>query len=419
MGDLVVELYGQRVGRLVGSDWRSFDFVADAAGIRQFGLGSTVLGECVPLDARPVRGRADRRRNFFGELLPEGEQLVNAADRIRVSTTDVIGMLRAYGRDVAGAVQIWDPEQPGEPRTPRLERLTDHQVEMLLSDLGSMPLGNHPMDGKSSLAGVQPKAVLARVDDTWNQVLDGYPSTHILKPELARNPTVIFDEEYGSRFARALGLAEFSTSIVELGSLAALSIERYDRDGGLPDGRVHQEDMNQVLGVRGSGKYQERGDGAMALARIAAVFARRGDRQSLRRLHLANVLAVGVGNLDMHGKNLSLLHPLDRSTPLAPIYDVVPLAHHADLDGRMALAVNSVYAHRDITLDDLIAEGVSWGIRGDLRAETIAALERMRELAESDEPDARAWPGLRDDILGFVSNLLAGRAAGSPRSSPR
>jgi serine/threonine-protein kinase HipA len=42
-------------------------------------------------------------------------------------------------------------------------------------------------------------------------VIDGWPSTHILKPESRDYPTSIYDEEFGARFARAAGLSAFST----------------------------------------------------------------------------------------------------------------------------------------------------------------------------------------------------------------
>ena len=61
-----------------------------------------------------------RRRNFFAELLPEGTALDNLATETRVSTDDVIPLLAQFGRDVAGAVQIYDPDAPGEPRRPDL-----------------------------------------------------------------------------------------------------------------------------------------------------------------------------------------------------------------------------------------------------------------------------------------------------------
>jgi len=73
-----------------------------------------------------------------------------------------------------------------------------------------------PFGGKTSLAGVQDKIVLARTGDRWSRVIDGWPSTHILKPESRDYPTSIYDEEFGARFARAAGLAYFPTWIEEL-----------------------------------------------------------------------------------------------------------------------------------------------------------------------------------------------------------
>ena len=72
-------------------------------------------------------------------------------------------------------------------------------------------------------------------------------------------------------------------------------------------------------------------------------------------------LAVAVGNLDMHAKNISLLHRPDGSMTLAPAYDTVPQVHQPN-DGELALAVDHVYRHRAITRANLIAEGHSWGL---------------------------------------------------------
>lgn len=416
MADLRVQLYGHTIGSLRGTDWRSFDFIIDRDAFQHFQLGSTVLSESIPLELVQTRGRAERRRNFFSELLPEGSSLEDLARRARVDPSNTIGMLAAFGRDVAGAVQVWDPDDAEEPRTPRAEPLTVPQVEAMLLDLGSQPLGNKPLQGKSSLAGVQPKAVVSLIDGVWHQVLDGYPSDHIIKPELANNPTVIFDEEYGSRFVRALGLATYDSGIVEFKSVAGLVIERYDRADSIPGGRINQEDMNQALGARQDAKYQERGSGQMSLTRIARIFGERGDGESLRRLLRANVLAVAVGNLDLHGKNLSILHLPDGSATLAPVYDVVPLTHHTDLDGRMALAINGHYPHATMTAEDLVEEGLAWGIRDSGRVVELA-LEVILETVGVETPDGRSWGGLTDDIAGFTLNLLEGRAAGTPAST--
>ena len=71
--------------------------------------------------------------------------------------------------------------------------------------------------------------MLARAESGWNRVIDGWPSTHILKPESRDYPTSIYDEEFGARFARAAGLTSFPTWIERFDGVPAVVIERYDR----------------------------------------------------------------------------------------------------------------------------------------------------------------------------------------------
>src|SRR5579859_3650687 len=245
MADLVVELYGTRVGALTGT-WRTFDFLPDPAAVTRFGIDSPILSVAIPLTAVPTRARKERRRNFFQELLPEGRMLTRLAQQARLAENDVIGLLRAYGRDVAGALQIWDPEVPGEPKQPAVEPLSGAGVAAMLEHVQDNPLGNKPTGGKTSLAGVQDKIVLARTQSGWNRAIDGWPSTHILKPESRDYPTSIYDEEFGARVARATGLTSFATWIEEFEGVPAVVIERYDRSPEAPEGRIHQEDFNQV-----------------------------------------------------------------------------------------------------------------------------------------------------------------------------
>jgi serine/threonine-protein kinase HipA len=306
MADLIVELHGARVGVLTGP-WRTFDFLTDPAAVAEFGIDSPILSVAIPLTVVPVRARKERRQNFFRELLPEGRMRSRLAQQAALAEQDVIGLLRGYGRDVAGALQIWDPDVPGEPKQPALEPLSRPGVADMLDHVQQNPLGNKPPGGKTSLAGVQDKIVLARTGSGWNRVIDGWPSTHILKPESRDFPTSIYDEEFGARFARAAGLTSFSTWIEEFEGVPAVVIERYDRSPDASQGRIHQEDFSQVLGAAGNQKYQKYG-GRVSLARAARVFAATGDNESLKRLFRLAVLSVAVGNLDMHAKNISLLH---------------------------------------------------------------------------------------------------------------
>ena len=415
MADLVVELYGTLIGTLKG-DWRTFDLVIESDAVRTFGIDSSILSVAIPLALVPTRAHKQKRRNFFQELLPEGRMLKRLAQEAHVSERDVIGMLRRYGRDVAGALQIWDPDMPGEPRQPRLEPLDEVSVAKLLENVQDFPLGNKPRGGKSSLAGVQDKIVLAKSTEGWNRALDGYPSTHILKPVPEGLPTVIYDEEYGARLTRAVGLTTHNTWIEEFSGVPALVIERYDRSPDAPQARLHQEDFNQVLGASGDEKYQRYG-GKVSLARVARVLDQHTEPEDLVNLLRMLVVAAAVGNLDMHAKNISLLHHADGAVTLAPAYDYVPQTHQKN-DGEMALAVAGEYRHAEITREHLIDEALSWGLANAER--TIdPVLEVVLDSVRYEEPHPGAYPHLTEDIEGFTQNLLEGRAAGPSSSSRR
>ncbi len=403
---LAVELYGVRIGTLAG-DSRTFDFEPSAEGIATFGANSSILSIAVPLTPEQRRDHSGRRRNWFSELLPEGDQYDYMLAQGQIRRDDTPAFLSRYGRDVAGALQLWDLENPSEPATPSLRVVTAAEIRALLDDPIGSPLANAPFAGKSSLGGVQPKVLLVREGEGWAQALGGYPTTHILKPQLrAGRETTIFDEEYGSRIARRLGLADFATSVEEFAGLPTLVIERYDRNGNR---RIHQEDFNQALGVRGNEKYQEIG-GVVSLRRVAESLKRYAPDGDLRRLARMVVLAVGIGDLDMHTKNIGLLHPEDDDLRLAPAYDVVPQAHMPG-DGRMALAINKKYRHSELTRDDLLAEFVSWGLRR--AAVTIGeTLDELGSALSEERPLQGAYPLLHEQTAVFVDNLRQGSPVG-------
>lgn len=403
---LAVELYGTVIGELTGQP-ATYDFVPSTDGIDRFGANSSVLSVAVPLVAASRKHQASRRRNWFSELLPEGDQYDYMLRQAGLRRGDTLGFLARYGRDVAGALQIWDLDDPTEPKTPSLQPVDDVGIRQLLEDPVGAPLANEPLLGKSSLAGVQPKVVLVRQDGAWAQALGGHPTTHILKPRLDRRPSVIFDEEYGARISRALGLARHDAWIDDFDGLPTLVIERFDRSAA---GRIHQEDFSQALGASGDQKYQEYG-GLVSLRRIADTLQRTTQSADMVTLARMTVLAAAVGNLDMHAKNLGVLHPLDDEPGLAPAYDVVPQTHIADIDGKMALAVNGTYRHAGLTTADLVAEVTKWGVR---RADSIVAdcLADIADVVGKEDPLEGAHPRLQQDITSFVRNLRNGDPAG-------
>lgn len=124
-------------------------------------------------------------------------------------------------------------------------------------------------------------------------------------------------------------------------------------------------------------------------------------------------LAVAIGNLDLHAKNLALLHGPDGSSALAPAYDMMPLAHRPGADGRLAMAVGGEYALAAVTREHLEAEVRSWGADG---AYVGLALERLVAAVDGEEPAAPAEK-VRGRIATALDRLLAGGAIGDAFAS--
>ncbi len=401
---LAVDLYGTTIGHLSG-DPRTFDFTATPEAIHRFGVNSRVLSAAIPLTTTPMRAHAPRRRNFFAELLPEGDQLDYMLASAGLRRGDTLAFLARYGRDIAGALQIWNPDDPREPPTPTATPVSNNEIRHLLTERQTYPLGNSPPLGRTSLAGVQPKIVLARVEDVWCRVAGGHPSTHILKPRLEQYPTVVYDEEYGARIVRRLGLAAHSTTIIDFDGLPALVIERFDRDPNAPGGRLHQEDFSQAFGAGGVQKYQAYG-GVATLKRAADTLRAVGASGDLPALGQLVVLASALGNLDMHAKNLGLIHHPDGSTRLAPGYDFVPQTHLPDIDLAFALAVNKRYGYREVTGADLVRELESWRLP-EAHALVTDTLDATLTVARNESPVAGAWDGLQATVVQHTEALLA------------
>lgn len=416
VSELRVDLYGTQIGTLSGERDR-FDFVAHNDGLERFGLGSLVLSVAVPLLRRQRADDTVHRRAFFEEVLAEGGTRRTLAENARLDSDNTLGLLARYGRDTAGALSIWNQADPEEPRSPEARAVSEVDIRQMFREVRTSPLGNSGRRRVSSLAGVQDKVLLVRTDQGWAEPLDGYPSTHIVKPANARTQSLIFDEEYGSRLVRAAGLASFSTTIESFDGAEALVVERFDRtaDGG----RVHQEDFNQALGLIGDRKYEQPGE-TDRLRRIAGILRQHAGSTDLRNLLRMTALSVLIGNYDMHAKNLAVLHGPDDSMSIAPMYDVIP-SGHLNVDPEFALAVNGKRMVDDVTLMDVAEEGRSWGIRNP---ESIVreTAEQVLEAARTERPHPAAHGGLDHAVELRVTSLMNDFAQGTgaqPRSTTR
>ena len=414
MSLLNIDLYGTLLGTLSEAGNR-MEFAVDPGAFTKYQLSSTIMSLAVPLNLRYTAAQRRRADNFFKELLPEGRNFEWLQSTLPRSERTSYGMLRKYGKDIAGALAIYDPEDPVSFDKAISEPVDENGIRYLLEHMPQAPLANAPDTGKTSLGGVQGKILLAKKGPAWYRVHNGYPSTHILKPVVPEYPTMIYDEAFCMQMAYNSGLTRHPVRIENFSGADALVIERYDRNDEAAGGRVHQEDFNQILGAHGSEKYQEYG-GKVTAKRIAQTLDRFAGSADVEGFASQLIFAVAIGNLDMHAKNVSILHHPDESVELAPTYDQVPLRHQ-NTDGKLALAIAGEYAHANVTTADIAAELASWHYHGFSDAEKTldfikACLDNYMIALNNTTPDDKAYQGLKSDISSFIENLQSGKSAG-------
>jgi len=298
------------------------------------------LSASLPKQPEPFTRR--ECRPFFGGLLPEESQRDAAAQALGVSRANDFALLDRLGGDVAGALQLLPPGEGPTAPVPdqRPIPLDDAGLIRVLDALPVRPLLAGAEGLRLSLAGAQSKVPVVLADGVVALPAPGQPTTHILKPPIARFAATTENEAFVMRLAAAIGLDVAPVEARTVQDRTFLLVQRYDRAIG-DDGfvrRIHQEDFCQALGAPPETKYASEGgptfrDCFALLRRIAA-------RPAVDVLKLLDAVIFNViaGNADAHGKNFSILY--DAEGPrLAPLYDLLATVAYPDLSPKFAMKI--------------------------------------------------------------------------------
>ena len=399
---LAVWLYGIRVA-IVEQERERLRLFYTTEALERYALGVPLLSLSLPLTSR--RYPHGVVCAFLDGLLPEGEPRRALAADFDLRAGDTYGLIRALGRDCAGALVIQPDDEPAppQPTTQTAEPLTEAAIGDLVANLRSAPLG---VDARvrMSLAGVHEKLLLTRMlDGSWGRPVEGTPSTHILKPEIAEYPNTVENEAFCMRLAKHLGLPVSAVETTMMSGRRLIIVERYDRivraDGTVE--RMHQEDFCQATAIPPEKKYEE--DGGPTLRLIAGILQEVAGPDSLETLLRAVTINVLIGNGDAHGKNFSLLHDVSGPLRLAPLYDLLSTLVYGD--DRLAMYVDNVRRMNRVTADRIVNEAARWGLSRRRASEIIAEiLDRAPAAvrAARDETD-----GVPAGVLQVVDSQLA------------
>ncbi len=368
-----------------------------AEAIERWAIGTPLLSCSLPVGSRPQRAT-----NFFRGLLPEGRHLQAVADRAKVTTNDYFGLLARYARDIAGAFVI--VIEGDDPRSGRgsVAEYSGEDLDHEIDTLSDNPLGLHE-DSELSIAGVQNKLLLVELEGGgWGRPVHGYPSTHILKIDDERFPGLVRAEAECLTLAHTIGVTNAPPRLEHHSGVECLIVKRYDRtvvDGEVV--RTHQEDLCQALDVdidasQGRGKYEAFGGPSLSqAARLLSIHSRDPEAE-LEGLVKLVAYTLAIGNADLHGKNISLLHDDEGHISLAPAYDTVPTMMWPKLRATSAVSIDGSTDFAKITVSRIAAEAETWGL--DSGRASAAATETLEAVLD-------ACPGTidREDLAAAVS----------------
>ena len=180
-------------------------------------------------------------RPFFGGLLPEESQRNAAAQALGVSSANDFALLDGLGGDVAGALQLLPPGEP--PEEPDFDRqptaLDEAGLIAVLDALPTRPLLAGKEGLRLSLAGAQSKVPVVLADGEIALPVSGQPTTHILKPPIARFPGTTENEAFVMRLATEIGLDVAPVEPRVVADREFLLVKRYDRSVGA-DGSIRR-----------------------------------------------------------------------------------------------------------------------------------------------------------------------------------
>lgn len=360
---------------------------------------------------------------YLEGLLPEGQALGAMAARVRnvrltaggepESVNDVLLLLAEYGRECVGAVVTVPRGQAYEPDAGSYRQLDADALSTIVRELPDHPLGTDTDRGlRMSLAGAQPKFLLARFDDIWYEPVDGAASTHIIKPT-TRWPDSAYNESLVMTVARQVGLTPVSTWVESMADSAVFVAERYDRvvTDAHTVSRRHQEDMCQALGIRPSKKY-EIGRPSQRMARLLR--EQTTDPVSeIRQLFRQVAFRVVIGDADGHGKNYSVRLD-DGEVTLAPLYDCLCTLAYPELSENMGTPVGRQQDLARVDRQALLEEASAMGVAPEHASVILDELANGIEEALATLPDGVIGSWNSATVVATIAERVARLRAGRP-----
>ena len=342
----------------------------------------------ISLPISDITFNAEKTKNFFEGLLPEGFARRSVAEWLHTAEEDYLTILETLGQECLGAIRILgDSSVSGS-----YEELSVDEVRALARE-GVSKSTELVTSAHLSLTGASGKVGLYydSCNGKWYKPIGDAPSTHIVKQSHVRYANIVTNEQLVLTAALKLGITVPESFIINAGAArddeVMLATKRYDRQmpklltnaGELARPmRLHQEDFAQALGIASHDKYEK---GHSHYLPMIFDLVRNYTANPIKdELRLWDKLVYDylVGNTDNHIKNISLLYSADlRSIMLAPSYDIISTVIYMGSSMDMAIGIGGERNISNITREHFAKAAEEAGLGKKL------ALSRLDMLSEN------------------------------------
>jgi len=333
-------------------------------------------------------------KNFIDNLLPEGKGLDELINYIQVSKNNKFALLKKIGNETSGAfsfVSVDSVELPTSFREISIDELTQR-----INQRKQIPITIWDGKPRLSVAGVQEKLPITKIDGKYGFGEGKLSSTHILKFDKT-DEKLVLNEYFSLLLAKSAGIAVTNFELKIFGDEFVLEVERFDRViiSNQKVQKLHLIDGCQLLGVPSSFKY-ERNFGAspdVKDIKEGVSFKKLDSITQLTKIPLLtkktllewSIVNLILGNSDAHGKNISFFITGD-GIEVAPFYDMVNIAIYDGLyETSLAFAIDDEFELKNIKAYDIAAHCFTLGITPKLFAKTYENIAKKIKTAIENE----------------------------------
>ena len=318
----------------------------------------------------------DQVKNFFRNILPEGENLDELSRELQVSKYDVFDLLKKIGIDLTAAFSLLDENNKYSDLKEGEDGISDFLIDRetlsnKLRDRNYKSFGSWNGKLRISMAGFQEK-IGVKIVGNQMYLPDGIGnhSSHILKPAPQNKllKSMISNEAYCMELSRKIGLDTANTEIFYTPE-PVLLIERFDRKFIAQENvyeKLHQIDGVQLLDLPprfrmerpfgNGGDVKDIRDGA-SLPKLAEAIKKHSSNPILDKYKFSNwiVFQLCIGNTDAHAKNISFSVNKNGKISIQPFYDQVSTIMYEDdkIDSTLSMAIDDTFNLYEVSALDL------------------------------------------------------------------